>query len=130
MEHQILSMLAAGAQTSEMLFENLQKVGISELPGLADFVTDTLAVYYEQGLIEYTDGDWTLGQEGKVRLVVAAQRQDRATPYKVAPGSYEGAELSVTCLRKGAYDYLACPSLIAGQLVPHRTHNLSTLQHQ
>jgi hypothetical protein len=35
-------------------------------------------------------------------------------------GSYDGKELTRTCLRPGAYDYMDCPSLMAGYTRPFR----------
>jgi hypothetical protein len=35
-------------------------------------------------------------------------------------GTYDGKELTRTCLRPGAYDYMDCPSLMAGYTRPFR----------
>ena len=35
-------------------------------------------------------------------------------------GLYDGKELTRTCLRQGAYDYMDCQSLIGGKMVPFR----------
>lgn len=46
--------------------------------------------------------------------------QTPANLFRVAEGSYAGAELGRTCLRPGAYDFLDKPSEINGVLTPYR----------
>jgi len=43
------------------------------------------------------------------------------------PRGYTGEELRDTCLRKGAYDFLALPSRYGDNLVAHPTAHLASL---
>lgn len=104
---------------------------------LASFVTDTLAVMAEQGVMLFRDGVWSHGpgaftalswlgelaraEQIKGKLTVATGRYSPPTDH------YSGAELQTTCLRKGAYDYLGKPSRIGNEFVNHRTAHLAVI---
>lgn len=125
LNHQILKHLFVGSKTSAELYKSIPR-GKGFL-SLTDFITDVVSVLYAEGYIAYTDGVWSLTSRGastKNKLEAPERPVGIVTPrrdYTVDSRSYSGAELRDTCLRKGAYDFLALPSLYGNTLVPHRT---------
>lgn len=128
MQHEVLKLTFIQPRTSADLFRGLSS-GVKGTMTLTEFVTDITSIMALDGHVTYADGIWditSLGADTKQRLdsdnlprrvgAIAAKRS-----YAVAKGSYDGAELRDTCLRKGAYDFLALPSLFANTLVPHKT---------
>ena len=130
LNHEILKLLFTGSKTSAELYKGIPS-GKGFL-SLTDFITDVASVLSAEGYITYTDGVWDITSRGasiKSKLEAPERPVGIITPkrdYTVDSRSYSGLELKDTCLRKGAYDFLALPSLYGNTLVPHRTAGLYT----
>jgi hypothetical protein len=80
------------------------------------------------GYLSYDSSLWTLTAKGEgmleflsAKYVSPISKVAGKKEYVPPSGSYNGAELKDTCLREGAYDFLALPSLYGGKSVEHRT---------
>ena len=128
LHHNILQLLFGEAMTSESLYAALPTKA-KRFVSLPELVTDVTSVMVADGYLEYDRPLWRITDRGigmlnfvnhkaappKV-LSVAGKKE-----YTVPAGIYNGAELRDTCLRKGAYDFLALPSVYGDTHVPHRT---------
>lgn len=69
---------------------------------------------------ERGDITWHITNHGRAAI---EGHKFKPTKDRIANGTskglYNGAELKQTCLRPGAYDFMACPSMIQGQLKPY-----------
>ena len=128
LHHQILRLLSNESRSSKTLYNDLPDRA-KEFISLSDLVTDVTSVMRTEHILSYEDGLWCITSTGMgllrhleltarppLKLSVASKKQ-----YEVASGCYNGAELRDTCLRAGAYDFLAKPSLYGNTLVEHRT---------
>jgi hypothetical protein len=128
LQHEILKCLKLATMNSKDLYAALPPKSV-RLMSVAELVTEVTSVMVVEGHLAYENSEWSLTQKGHTvlnylswkppapaELTVAAKKS-----YTVAQGSYDGAELRDTCLRKGAYDFLALPSLYGTTSVPHRT---------
>jgi len=96
-------------------------------------VNSQLSIHYDRYLREMeqhglvvsieSKGDvvWHITNHGRVAI-----EGNKFKPSKdkicagTTTGTYDGKELTRTCLRPGAYDYMDCPSLMAGYTRPFR----------
>lgn len=132
-EHQVLKLLGLGIRNTQSIYdaltEDVKRSGydayLEHMYGLQDAKTIVCSgdkwAYGVRGFSEFNHYEMLAKAESAGELTVAAPKKGFSSLH------YDGAELLATCLRKGAYDYLACPSLVGGQRVMHRTSHLATL---
>ena len=131
LHHSILKMLVTEPLPSRVLFEGIPESNKRFL-SLPEFVTDVTSVMAMDGYLHYEKELWTLTDNGRAMLnfleykppapaVLTVAGKQR---YNVPAGIYDGAELRGTCLRKGAYNFLALPSLYGNTLVDHPTAHI------
>ena len=131
-QHQVLKLVGLGIRSTSSIFDaltdNVKLGGMQQVQDCLDEMrSDSVLALrgekWEFGVVGFAELNHyeLLGKQstGEVRTVAA--------PARGTSGSYDGAELSATCPRRGAYDFLACPSLVGGQRVMHKTHHLATL---
>jgi hypothetical protein len=131
-EHQVLKLIGLGIRSTSSIFDALTE---NVKHGGADYVMERLQVMAQAGSILLSAGKWEFAVRGFSELnhyeLLAKQSTGEvrtvATSPRASSGQYDGAELSATCLRVGAYDFLACPSLVNNQRVMHRTSHLAKL---
>lgn len=132
----ILTRLKQGPESSRKLYlASLNTVGYLKFSGeelnqaqvlLEEFVADVLAHYAELGLIQFLGaGMWEATEEGFRLLRLSVMDDPKRALYKMDDTHYLGEELKATCLRPGAYDFLAHPSRIGDALVLHKNFQLS-----
>lgn len=96
-------------------------------------VNSQLAIHYDRYLREMeqhglvvsieSKGDivWHITNHGRVAI---EGKKFKPSKDRICAGTtvglYDGKELTRTCFRPGAYDYMDCPSLIGGKMVPFR----------
>jgi len=96
-------------------------------------VNSQLSIHYDRYLREMeqhglvvsieSKGDvvWHITNHGRVAI---EGKKFKPSKDKICAGTttgtYDGKELTRTCLRPGAYDYMDCPSLMAGYTRPFR----------
>ena len=94
-------------------------------------VNSQLSIHYDRYLREMeqhglvvsieSKGDivWHITNHGRVAI---EGKKFKPSKDRICAGTtvglYDGKELTRTCLRKGAYDYMDCQSLIGGKMVP------------
>ena len=96
-------------------------------------VNSQLSIHYDRYLREMeqhglvisneSKGDivWHITNHGRIAIEgkIFKPAKDRICAGCMG-GTYDGKELTRTCLRSGAYDYMDCPSLMAGYTHPFR----------
>lgn len=96
-------------------------------------VNSQLSIHYDRYLREMEQHGFVVSIESKGDIVwhitnhgrVAIEgKKFKPTKDRICAGTtvglYDGKELTRTCLRQGAYDYMDCQSLIGGKMVPFR----------
>lgn len=134
-QHHLLRSLLEVPQGSQALY-NQTTADFKGLYSLSDFVTDGLTVLSEQGYISYADTLWTITVQGRALAnFLSMKSRSKSIPsvagawdYQVPRGSYQGTELQATVHRRGAYDFLRCPSRYGDVLVQHPTAHVADLQ--
>ena len=98
--------------TVEDLFKELEP--LTEGRGLDVFEAHYITPLVIGGFLE-KDAFNLISYKMPKKLVAAP-----ANLFKVSEGSYDGRELTRTCQRPGAYDFLSKPSDINGDLIPYK----------
>lgn len=127
-----LSLLPKGAGG---LWEDLVHP-LKRMISFSDFKTDCLGTLEAEGHITLTGSEYSLTPEGRAMLnflasqsvkpqtlTVAAKKE-----YTVPTGFYQGEELRISTFRRGAYDFLALPSLYGSEYKSHPTAHLAREQ--
>ena len=132
-EHQVLKLIGLGIRATKSIYDALTPdVKRSGYDAYIEHMNGLM----EAKSITVHEGKWAFGVRGfnELNHYEMLARSDSGgeltvAKAKVGPSKdhYDGAELKATCLRGGAYDFLACPSLVNGERVAHRTSHLAAL---
>lgn len=134
-QHRLLKQLLEVPQGSQALY-NQTTDEFKGLYSLQDFITEGLTSLSAEGYISYADTLWAITVQGRALAnFLDMKSRSKSIPtvagsrdYQVPEGSYSGAELQATVHRRGAYDFLNCPSRYGEMRVQHPTAYIADLQ--